>query len=86
MATIWEGIEHEKIIKKIQNWLICTENNQVREDSTSETHTTDTRFKYSTDGPQHPSGLDSLHYFDETCGFINVDPGSDLYGRLLQVM
>ena len=66
--------------------MICTENNQVREDSTSETRRTDTRFKYSVDGPQHPSGLDAMAHFNELCGFIDECPYSDLYGRLLQVV
>ena len=61
-------------------------NNQVAEDMTNETCTTDTRYKYTMDGPQHPSGLDPIRYFSETCGFIDLDHGSNLYGSLLQVV
>ena len=86
VAVIKEGIAHETIINKFQDWLICTENNQVGEDSTSETCTTNTRFKYTENGPQHPSGMDPMSHFDEICGFIDQFPYSDLYGRLLQVV
>ena len=86
ITMIWERFEHEKIINKFQDWLICTENNQVREDSTSETQTTNTRFKYTADGPQHPSGLDLIRYFNKRCGFIDLCLYSDLYGSILQVV
>ena len=61
-------------------------NNQVALDSTSETRTTKTRFKYTANRPQHPSWLDPMAHFFEICGFIDQCPYSDLYGRLLQVM
>ena len=38
-------------------------NSQVAEDSTNKTHTADTRYKYTTDRPHYPSGLDPIYYF-----------------------
>ena len=50
---------------------------------TSGSCTANTRYKYTTNGLQHPSGLDHVRYFSTTCGFIDIDATSDLYGMLL---
>ena len=86
VTEIEEGIEHNKIINKFQGWLICTMNNQEAEDSTSENHTADTRFNYTTDDKQYSSGFDPVFYFSTTCGFIDIDATSDLYNRLLNIV
>ena len=84
VTTIEEEIEHKKIINKFQDWLICTMNNQVAEDSTSETCTANTRYKYTIDGLDHTSGLDPVRYFCTPYGYNDVDAMRDLYGSLLQ--
>ena len=62
-------------------------NDQVSEDMTSETCTAGTRYKYTMDGPQHPSGFDPTEYFSTYNEFHNVNgPNNDLYGSLLQVV
>ena len=83
VTTIEEEIEHQKTINEFQEWLICTMNNQVAEDSTSETCTVNTRFNYTTVCKKHPSGLDPVRYFPTTYGFNDVDAMCDLYFRLL---
>ena len=61
--SIKEETKHEKIINKFQNWLIYIMNNQEIEDSTSETHNLNTRYKYTMDDLQYPSGLDPVNIF-----------------------
>ena len=61
--AIQEGIKNEKIINKFQDWMISTMNNLEDEDSASETCIMNTRYKYTRDRLQHPSGLDPSNYF-----------------------
>ena len=86
IAAIEERIECEKIIAKLQDWLIRTMDNHVAEDSTSKTCTTNTRYNYTMDGLHHPSRFDPASYIYITYGFNDVDVTRDLYGRLLQIV
>ena len=72
VARIKEGIEHKNMINKFQDLLIYTINNQDADDSTSETCTANTRYKYTADELQHPSGLDPALYFLHTKDLIGM--------------
>ena len=57
--------------------------NLEAEDSTSETCNINTRYKYSTDGPNHSSGLDPLKYLFKDIEFYTEYTQCGLYGSLL---
>ena len=73
VISIEEEIEHKKIINKFQDCLISLIKNQEAKDSTSETCTANTRYKYTTDDLQHPSRLDLVNYFDKNVGFYTKE-------------
>ena len=66
--------------------MVCTEVNLEAEDSTSERRDMNTRYKYTTDSLQNPSGLDPTLYFSTNGGFNCEYIQRDLYGSLLQTV
>ena len=56
--VIEKAIKYKNIIDKYQDWLNSTIHSLETEDSNSKNHNMNTRYKYSTDGSDHPSRLD----------------------------
>ena len=56
------------------------------DDTTRQNWDVNTRYKYSTDGLEHPSGLYLLKFFCKEVGFNTPDKQIDLYDNALETV
>ena len=56
--AIKKGIKHDKFINEFQDWVISAIHSLEAGDSKKKDHNMNTKYKYSTNDPGHPNGLD----------------------------